>query len=349
MKTYQSFKEKEDVYLDNAIINDFDEFKREYRALTKSGREYIFRGVSDASFKMYSSAQRYWFKKGKDLVTNGTIKDYKDFLQTLVGRCLECKTAGRYISKYGIHYNEMWMLALMQHYGAPSIMLDFSHDINSGLFFMCDGATRPQGDESLGDYVSLYFIDKKVDWVNTSIQKINSDGVESIRNNIIPYYGTNLSMYEVCLNEFELLPFRKYMDDKISFASLEDNIGGAINIDIPELNFHTQYEIINGRLKTQSGLFFAVFSENEPFAELLLKAETPNKIQFGKDGLTNEIPQPEYARKLIHCWNVNKRILNKIRWQYLYPNLKTKFFMYRKWSCEDNRLELEFRRAKQVF
>lgn len=207
----------------------------------------------------------------------------------------------------------MWMLALMQHYGVPSIMLDFSHDINSGLFFMCDGATKPQGDESLEDYVSLYFIDKKVDWVNASIQQINSYGAENIRNWIIPQCGTNRSMYEDCLKEFELLPFRKYMDDKISFASMEDNIGGAVDIEIPELGFHTQYEIINGRLKTQSGLFFAIFSENEPFAELLLNAETPKKIQFRKDGSTNEIPQPEYARKLIHCWNVNKRILNKIK------------------------------------
>lgn len=62
METYQSFDKKEVIYLDNKIIDDFDEFKREYRALTKSGREYIFRGVSDASFKMYSSAQRYWLK-----------------------------------------------------------------------------------------------------------------------------------------------------------------------------------------------------------------------------------------------------------------------------------------------
>ena len=151
------------------------------------------------------------------------------------------------------------------------------------------------------------------------------------------------------LKEFEFLPFRKYMNDNIGFASLEDNTGGAMDIEIPELDFHTRYEIINGRLKAQSGLFFAIFSEKEPFAELLLKAETPKMIQFGKKGSVKEIPQPEYARKLIHCWNVNKRILNKIRMHYLYPNLKTKFLMYRKWSCEDNRLELEFRRTKQFF
>lgn len=349
MKTYQTFEEKEVLYLDNKIINDFDEFKREYHALTKSGREYVFRGVSDASFKMYSSAQRYWLKNGKELIETGHVNNYISYLQILVEQSHKCKSVNKYISKYGIHYNEMWMLALMQHYSVPSIMLDFSYDINSGLFFMCDGATKPKGDDSLGDYVSLYFIDKSADWLKASIQQINSCGAEDIRARVIPQYGTNPSMYKECLNEFKLLPFKKYMDDEISFASLEGNTGGAIDIEIPELNFHTQYEIINGRLKTQSGLFFAIFSEDEPFAELLFKAETPYCLQFWEDGSTKKIPQPQDARKLIHCWNVNKRILNKIKWYYLYPNLKTKFFMYRKWSCEDNRLDSELSRAKQAF
>lgn len=237
----------------------------------------------------------------------------------------------------------MWMLALMQHYQAPSIMLDFSHDLYSGLFFMCDGAGDAKGDGSLDDYVSIYFMDGKVDWVEATVQTVISDCVYDIRKKIIPTYGTERSMYENVLDEIQQLPLHKFLEYNMPFICLEGPAGGSVSVDIPELNFHTSYEIVNGRLQQQAGLFFANFSETEPFAELLLKANTPKELQFHDDGSVTDIVRPEHATKYIHCWNVNKRLIPFIKQQYLESRNLNKDSVYCRTSDEDNQLEREMK------
>ena len=240
----------------------------------------------------------------------------------------------------------MWLLALMQHYGAPSIMLDFSHDIFSSLFFMCDGAGKPSDDGVLDDYVSLYFMSSRLDWLMATVQHITSYAVDNVRMNIIPVYGASKpQMYDNFLHEVETLPFYKYLEDGIPFVSLEGPCGGKVEINIPELGFSTSYDIVNGRLREQSGLFFSVFSESEPFAELLLKAETPKHLTHNADGSVTDKPIPEEAKKNIHCWNVHKSLVSMIKWRYLYPCLKVNCFIYRKWSAEERELEREMKRV----
>ena len=240
----------------------------------------------------------------------------------------------------------MWLLALMQHYGAPSIMLDFSHDIFSSLFFMCDGAGKPSDNGELEDYVSLYFMSSRLDWLMATVQNITSDAVNNVLKNIIPVHGVSKpQMYANFLHEVETLPFCKYIKDGISFVSLEGPCGGKIEINIPELGFSTSYDIVNGRLRKQSGLFFSVFSESDPFEELLLKAETPRQFTCNSDGSVNDILIPDEAKKHIHCWNVHKSLVPMIKWRYLYPRLKINYFIYRKWSAEDRELEREMNRV----
>lgn len=344
---YKSFKDKEAIYLDNRCIDSFTDFKKVVTELSNSKVGFIFRGISDASYKMYSSAQRYWIDNKGDQLVDKSFRDYDDYLQKLIDRTKPLKEVKAYLEKNKVHYNEMWLLSLMQHYSAPSVMLDFSHDLFSSLFFMCDGARKPKGDGYLDDYVSLYFMKANLDWVRANVQNIMSDAVDRLRNNIIPTYGADRSMYGDFLNEVEFLPFSKYREDHIDFVGLEGPNGGKVDVDIPELDFNTSYEIINGRLKTQSGLFFANFSETEPFAELLLKACTPvTVINLNEDGSkTTEDGDLSDADKHIYCLNVNKRLLNRIKWYYLYPRCMFKWRVYRNWCREDRLLDKEMKKA----
>lgn len=343
---YDDFEEKDAIYLDNKKIDNFDDFKNCFSELESHSSDYVYRGISNASFKMYSSSQRQWIDNQGEKVAGYPFESYKDFLSKNLKSAKALSCVEKYLKKHDIHYNEMWLLALMQHYGAPSTMLDFSHDVFSSLFFMCDGAGKPVGNGELDDYVSLYFMSSRLDWLEATVQRITSDAVDRVRNNIIPKYGTSQPrMYEKFLHEVDTLSFCRYVEDGINFVSLEGPCGGKVEITIPELEFSTSYDIVNGRLREQSGLFFSVFSESKPFAELLLKAETPKQLTFNADGSVTDMLIPEEAKKHIHCWNVHKSLIPMIKWRYLYPRLKVNYFIYRKWCAEDRELDREMKCA----
>lgn len=345
---YDSFEAKEKYYLDNKRLENSNDLNDAIESLKSCSRSFIYRGVCDAAYKMYTSAQRYWIDgKGAQLKDND-FANYADYLQKLIDRSREIKMVEEYRKEYNVHYNEMWLLALMQHYLAPSVMLDFTHDINSGLYFMCDGAGVIKGDGSLSDYVSLYFMDSKVDWIQATAQNLMTNCVCDIRKNIIPKYGTDKEIYDNILDEIDRLPARKYLSDKVDFICIEGPVGGSVSVDIPELNFHTSYDIINGRLMEQSGMFFADFSETEPFVELLFKAETPKESIFNSDGSVVEKDNPQDATKHIHCWNVNKCLIPSIQKQYLEPLQLDKDKVYRAWSEDDRLLEEEMKRTHFV-
>lgn len=343
---YKEFQDKEAIYFDNRKIETFSTLQGAFKELKNSGCTYIYRGISDASYKMYSSAQRYWIcNQGEDLY-GYPFDNYPSYLYSLLHKSKPLKAVQEYLKKEHVHYNEMWLLSLMQHYGAPSVMLDFSHDLYSALFFMCDGARSAVGDTGLGDYVSLYFMNAKLDWVTSNVQNIMSDAVNRVCRDVIPKFGTNdIKAYDSFLMELKNLPFDKFIRDKVDFVSLEGPEKGSLSIDIPELDFHTSYEIINGRLKTQAGLFFANFSESEPFAELLLDACTPKQLVSNNNVSCEDVKLVNYAEKYIHCWNINKCLLTRIKWQMLYPHFKFKPLVYRHWCSTDRQLDKEMKKA----
>ena len=55
---------------------------------------------------------------------------------------------------------------MLQHFGSPSPMLDFSNNVLKGLFFAVDNMPTwtDKGTNNLDDYVSLYYIRKDIDW-----------------------------------------------------------------------------------------------------------------------------------------------------------------------------------------
>ena len=201
---YNSFKDKEAIYLDNRCVDSFDDFKKVVEELRNSTGGFIYRGISDASYKMYSSAQRYWIDNRGDQLVNNTFRDYDDYLQKLVARTKPLKEVNEYLEKNQVHYNEMCLLSLMQHYSAPSVMLDFSHDLFSSLFFMCDGAGKPKGDGGLDDYVSLYYMKANLDWVRANVQNIMTYAVADLRNSIMIFRMKmqNMEIINRCMKTF---------------------------------------------------------------------------------------------------------------------------------------------------
>lgn len=147
-----------------------DKFLFNLRSLEGS---YLFRGMNDARFKMYSSSQRHW-AQNTDMVYRIGESDYYIFIQSLVNKSKELYEVKKYASKQSIHPNDLFCLALLQHFGAPSPMLDFTHSIYESLYFAIDGLVW-DGNETCGleDYMSVYYIPKSIDWINTTDCYIN--------------------------------------------------------------------------------------------------------------------------------------------------------------------------------
>lgn len=158
---YISADEKRKAFGEKAYrqINTAREFDEWYAAESKSD-ECVFRGIKEASYKNFTSAQRHQMLfdlPGKD--TTAIVAKELEQLRKTHGHLLEA-----YCTSQALPCSDLFLLSLAQHHGGISPLLDFTHNLNTALFFMTDGASMPDAGADkgeLGNYVSLYLFPKK--------------------------------------------------------------------------------------------------------------------------------------------------------------------------------------------
>lgn len=140
-------------------INTAREFDEWYAVESKTD-ECVFRGIKEASYKNFTSAQRHQMLfdlPGKD--TTAIVAKELEQLRKTHGHLLEA-----YCTSQALPCSDLFLLSLAQHHGGISPLLDFTHNLNTALFFMTDGASMPDAGADkgeLGNYVSLYLFPKK--------------------------------------------------------------------------------------------------------------------------------------------------------------------------------------------
>lgn len=180
LETYASLDEKKVIFQSNGYIkiDTKSEYEEWYGHFSK--KKKIFRGVNEAKFKIYTSAQRTYITK--DLQISG--KKVEDIIEE---ELKQIKVAdGSILKKYfkllGVVDYDPIYLSFLQHYSGISPLVDFSVNIDKALFFMQDGLSfAKNGDEEINNYASLYYMDSEDD---PSI-KISDDGnVSKIRGRV---------------------------------------------------------------------------------------------------------------------------------------------------------------------
>jgi hypothetical protein len=254
----------------------------------------FFRGQNEARFKLYNSAQRYW--TSNNLMQLESLKQpisYIEMLQNMVNNAKQNKLLQQVFKYYEIenHQMDMPLLSILQHYGAPTPLMDWTYDLDVALFFAIDKA-KGNEESNIRDYVSIYRINKHEhsNFVLNNLNFISANIFPSVKN-LSNYLGNNRVVY---ISDFEI-------------SADHDN---KENRKIKPLTTYYNLNIL-----AQKGIFIFNPHQSSPLEEIGLD---PNKPDPGAD-------------TRIHCYNISKDLIeliklkigqNKIDEAFIYPDLK---------------------------
>jgi len=121
----------------------------------------IYRGASEAKYKLLTSAQRVWISNE---IQQWTSKKYLELINDLVKNANQNSVINKAFDYYNYSNSdrEFPILSLLQHYGAPTPLMDWTYNQNVAFFFATDGLVKkdmPKND--IDDYFSVYRINKR--------------------------------------------------------------------------------------------------------------------------------------------------------------------------------------------
>lgn len=160
MRFYKTLAEKKKYFIKrNLEINTFDELLILLKQFEEKGKSYVlFRGQPDAKLMLYSSLQRLWI----DRKLEKHYKSYRQLIDNLIAnsKLWNSGLVSRYLRNAGWHETEMSVLSIMQHYGVPTPLLDFTYDVNKSLFFATQNIDFSPPVSEIEKYFSIYYIHK---------------------------------------------------------------------------------------------------------------------------------------------------------------------------------------------
>lgn len=197
LPAYKTLKEKSKYFLKGSrCINTKKEFDLFWERLHNldDQRVYRFRGVGEARYKLFTSAQRFW--KERELIRQDIA--YHDFVQRLLDHTMHWNesTITRFFAQSNISQNNtLAYLSYMQHYGMPTPLLDFTANPFTGLYFAVNSNDFDPSDRLIDNYCSLYIVDTTNPYFVDSIQQFDQN-IASTPDEAIEY-GKHLLSYAI--------------------------------------------------------------------------------------------------------------------------------------------------------
>ncbi|MFT4802364.1 MAG: hypothetical protein ACI93N_002142 [Flavobacteriaceae bacterium] len=323
MTEYQTTLQKA-LFFEQVIIQTEEDFDLIYEK-NKNTTETLYRGVSEAKWRIYSSLQRHWINE--KIYEKGI--DYKTFIEQLIinakkqnGGIIE-----KFFKKNGINSdNDIAMLSFLQHYGCPTPLVDWSNSFKNALYFATENLTEYSGEtKDIDKYFSVYYIEEK-DLASSSLVEIVEKGIsekqKQVEKNVVEngksegiselemgkfFSNDRLRMVTKMLHQKSLIEFITKIERLMTFpltyfSDLNENS------DI-QFSLNSSMNIIN-----QQGVFIW---NSDPFKPI----EQVGNEQFGN--------KEEVIYRYSKCYNIDKKLANYVREKikkegidkgYIYPD-----------------------------
>ena len=299
LETYEKIDEKNNFFRSSSIvpdntINDVETFNKWYSRYTgkiaKRQKErdkafYFFRGVSEAKHKLYNSAQRVWLTK--DIDSWDKKVSYITFLKKFIASAKQDHLLKRVFDFYNVSEQgqDFPILSILQHYGSPTPLMDWTLDIDVALFFAIDEMLPQNLHSEIDNYFSLYIIDNE----RSKIQSITS---------IADYEYRSL---DYVINNFRLT--ETATDNLFYLSDYETNNSNRR---------HPLTTIYNQNIIPQKGLFIFNPLPEVPLEKFFSKTDN-KKPAFRCFNIKKDLT--EYIKRKIASKGINRLLI--------YPELKT--------------------------
>jgi len=182
---YTTLEEKIEFFSLNKKIDSKQDVDQLFQQLLKfKNTDHLnFRGLPEAKFKLYNSAQRYY--KGENIISG---RDYDSFIEKNIelAKVWNNSTIKNYLSQRGIQDNCFAYLSIMQHNKVPTPLVDFTKNPFVALFFSSDSNVFDDKNE-IEQYSSLYFVNSQYWMIDNAFQNFFQQWTRSNEKGVIKY------------------------------------------------------------------------------------------------------------------------------------------------------------------
>lgn len=275
---------------------------------------YIFRGANEASFKLFNSGQRAWLIQELDKYK----KSYKDFIVDEINyaKAFQNNLLIKFYKAFGHQAYDFSILSFLQHYGAPTPLLDFTYNFDCAIFFGLDYLKHSPGDD-INNYFSIYAIDTNARDFISILQHLESS-VGQIEDILERNQNLNIDANDA-LNGIAALQYQTFSELTLFYLPGYTPSGTAFSI-AGQPGFNLVYNQHNLNIINQEGLF--VFN-NDP-------AHPLEDYFTGLDSLFNEDDKrfnKTFVLPKIKCWDIHKSF-DVYLTEHLNSKLIDKAFIY---------------------